>query len=66
MKELRAQLANDCADLETLWNKTKGTARDRSTKALILLSRRAIALLESEIKEKEQDIRCLEALIAGD
>ena len=48
-------------------NETNGTARDRSiSKALILLSRRLNALLESEIKEKEQDIRALEALIARD
>ena len=51
------------------WNETNGTARDRRTsKALILLSRRALAivLLESEIKEKEQDILSLKALIARD
>ena len=66
MTELRARLA----EFEALWNETNGTARDRHTKALVLLSRRLIELDKIEIKklekikENEQDIRTLEALIA--
>ena len=66
--ELRTQLANKHAECKALWNETIGTARDRRTKALIRLSRRLVELDESEIKKKikenEQDIRALEALIA--
>ena len=64
--ELRAQLANSRAEFEALWNESRCAPPNMRTKALILSSRRAIALLESEIKEKEQDIRSLEALRAGD
>ena len=62
VRELRAQVANNNAELEALWNETNGTTRDRRIKASIMLSRRMIALLESEIKEKENDISSLEAL----
>ena len=68
VKELSAQLANKHAEFKALWNETNGTARDRRSKALILLSGRLIELDEIEIKkkiqEKEKDIRALEALIA--
>ena len=43
--ELRAQLANGRAGLEAIWNETRATPRDMRTKAIILLSIRAIALL---------------------
>ena len=67
VKEFRAKVANKSADLfAALWNETNSTARDRRSKARILLSRSLIAVLESEIKEKEQDIRALEALTARD
>ena len=45
-------------------NESRGAAPSVRTKALILLSRRVIALLESKFKEKEQDMCSLGALIA--
>ena len=62
VRELRAQVANNNAELEALWNDSRGAPPNMGNKASIMLSRRMIALLESEIKEKEQEIRSLEAL----
>ena len=64
-------MANKRADLfEALRNENNGAPPNMRTKALIRQSRRLIALLESEIKEKEQeslqDVRALEALLARD
>ena len=51
------------AGSEAIWNETRGTPRDKRTKAIIMLSRRANSLRESQIKEKENDIRSMEALM---
>ena len=60
--EFRAQLANKHWELGTP-ELTNGTAQDRCTKALILLSRRVIVLLESEIKGKEAGHLLLEGQV---
>ena len=59
LAELRPQMANSRlgAELEAIWNESRGTPPgppNMHTKASILLSRRAIALLESKLKEKEE------------